>query len=212
MSGDGRYVALISQGRLVSADTNDLRDVYVLDRATGSVALESLAPDGRASTEDGDHPALSHDGRFLVYESGDRIVWRDRVDAVTTTLAAGRGPVISTDGRSVAFTSADGLMLFDVATHTMQNASVDLDGRSVPNASGTPSLSGDGRRSADVFLRNLVNGSIELVSRNARGEAGNGASGRPAVSVDGRFVAFQSEAARRSTRQAAWWRFRRATR
>jgi hypothetical protein len=37
VSGDGRYVALISQDRLVAADTNDRRDVYMLDRSDGSV-------------------------------------------------------------------------------------------------------------------------------------------------------------------------------
>jgi Tol biopolymer transport system component len=278
VSGDGRYVALVSQSRLVSADTNDRRDVYVLDRASGSVSLESLAPGGTAATEDSDHPVLSRDGRLVVYEHGDRVVVRDRLDGVTTVLATGREPAISADGRVVAFTAAEGVMVLDLATHAAQNISIDSAGRAFPNASNSSSLSGDGRfivfastaalttaavgaptdssgrrralsqvyvrdfqqgvtrllsvgtgakpadgdswspeitadgcavafvstatnlvkgdrnRSADVFLLALADGSIELVSRNAKGESGNGASGRPVVSVDGQRVAFQSEA------------------
>ena len=38
----GRYVALASYARLVNADTNDVRDIYVLDRAAGAVTLESM--------------------------------------------------------------------------------------------------------------------------------------------------------------------------
>src|SRR4029434_8572987 len=46
VSGDGRYVALVSQARLGQADTDELRDVYVLDRAAGSVSLESVQLQG----------------------------------------------------------------------------------------------------------------------------------------------------------------------
>jgi Tol biopolymer transport system component len=285
VSGDGRYVALTSQERLVSGDVNNRRDVYVLDRAAGSVTLESVTPDeGVFTEEDTDRPAISGDGRFLVYESGDRVIWRDRETGTAIVLGKGREPAISGDSRFAAFTSADGVMLFEVATHAIRNVSVDGAGRTFPNASGVPALSGDGRyvafastapltpavaaraagngggrrpfsqiylrdlqlgttklvsvstggkpangdswspsisgdgcalvfvsgatnlvksdrnRSADVFAVNLVSpsnidgGGIELVSRYAKGDAGNGASARPTISADGRFVAFQSEA------------------
>jgi Tol biopolymer transport system component len=278
VSGDGRFVALASKSRLVAADANDRRDVYVLDRDSGSVSLESPAPGESDSTEDCSHPMLSRDGRVLVYEQGDQVVLRDRIDGITQVLAAGREPAISADGRAVAFTSPVGVMVFDRVTQTLHNVSVDPSGSAVPNASSAPRLSGDGRyvvftsmaaltgaadhpqtdghgrrpprsqvylrdlkagvtrllsaamrgepadgdswspeitedgcavafvsaatnlvkgdrnRSADVFLLTLANGSIELISRNAKGNSGNGASGRPALSVDGQRVAFQSEA------------------
>jgi Tol biopolymer transport system component len=260
VSGDGRYVALVSKSRLVSADTNDHRDVYVLDRVSGSVALESLGPGGSASTEDSDRPALSGDGRVVVYESGDRVLLRDRIGGVTTELAHGREPAISADGRFVAFTSFGGVMVFDRTAHTTEHIRVDSGGLALSGVSITPSLSGDGRyvafgstaaptqvylrdlqqgvtrllsigmggkpadgdswspeitadgcavafvsaatnlvkgdrnRSPDVFLITLADGSIDLVSRNAKGESGNGASGRPAVSMDGQRIAFQSDA------------------
>src|SRR5438128_127523 len=92
VSGDGRYVALVSRSRLVAADTNDRGDVYVLDRASGSVSLESVAPGETDGTDGSSHPMLSRDGRLLVYEQGDRVVLRDRIDGVTTLLATGREP------------------------------------------------------------------------------------------------------------------------
>ena len=41
ISTKGRFVAFTTYSRLVSADTNDLSDVYVLDRARLDVTLES---------------------------------------------------------------------------------------------------------------------------------------------------------------------------
>jgi TolB protein len=73
------------------------------------------------------------------------------------------GPVISANGRYVAFVSY----------------AADL-------------VSGDGNRSPDVFLADAHLDSIELVSRSASRRSGNGASRAPAISADGRIVAFQS--------------------
>ena len=53
---------------------------------------------------------------------------------------------------------------------------------------------GDRNRSADVFLADIANGAVELISRNSKGDAGNGPSGRPALSGEGHTVVFQSEA------------------
>src|SRR5262245_48138391 len=95
LSADGRYVAFTSCERLVAADTNDTRDIYVLDRATGEITLESTASNGWIG-RDSDHPDLSDDGRFLVYEtqlSGTaeplNVVLRDRQDAVARILSVG---------------------------------------------------------------------------------------------------------------------------
>jgi hypothetical protein len=68
MTADGRYITFTSYARLVPADANDRRDVYVLDRTTGSVTLESLASDGLVGRDSGT-PSRSDDGRFLVYET-----------------------------------------------------------------------------------------------------------------------------------------------
>jgi hypothetical protein len=45
VSADGRYVAFESYARLVPADTNNSRDIYVLDLETRRVTLESTTQD-----------------------------------------------------------------------------------------------------------------------------------------------------------------------
>jgi hypothetical protein len=45
-----------------------------------------------------------------------------------------------------------------------------------------------------ILLRNLVTGANQLVSRTAAGQAGNGASERPAISASGQAVAYESTA------------------
>lgn len=50
---------------------------------------------------------------------------------------------------------------------------------------------------ADIFVASIVEGddrSVSLVSENTSGGAGNGASDDPAISADGKFIAFRSEA------------------
>ena len=66
VSADGRFVAFESAAALVPADRNRSVDIYVLDRSTGSVTLESMTP--RAPMAMGpEHPRLSGDGRYLVF-------------------------------------------------------------------------------------------------------------------------------------------------
>ena len=56
VSANGRFVALISAARLVERDRNDLRDVYVFDRETGRLSLESVGRLGESA--DGDTQAV----------------------------------------------------------------------------------------------------------------------------------------------------------
>lgn len=195
ISGDGRVVALSSAGtNLVDgADANGAEhDVYVFEVDTGrlsriSVDDEGVQPASGASVT----PALSGDGRYVAFASTARLeragappdartfsniyVWdRERNQTRRLSLAPGGrapdgpswAPAMSADGQSVVFVS-----------------------------SATNLVPGDRNRSADVFLANLRDGLVELISRSAAGgAAANGRSGSPALSGDGRFIAFQSEA------------------
>jgi Tol biopolymer transport system component len=87
--------------------------------------------------------------------------------------------------------------------------SISADGRFVAFSSAAPNLvDGDRNASTDVFVRDRLRGTTELVSRTPRGTSGIGAcvdpqsgtllrtgSGRPYLTPSGRFVAFVSCAA-----------------
>ncbi len=107
--------------------------------------------------------------------------------------------------------SATGAVLFAIHTRT-DRVSIDGGGNAGNGASATPSLNGDGSLVAFVSLStNFVTGvsgsqcyvhnrqtnQIELVSGDSNPSvvnAGNGVSSAPAISSDGRFVAFVSQA------------------
>lgn len=100
----------------------------------------------------------------------------------------------------------------DMVARTTRLVSVNVFGTGTGNgASGSPSISADGNLVAffstssnlhaedvdvipDVFVRNMSTGEMILVSRasGALGSKGNGASSSPAISADGRYVAFES--------------------
>src|SRR5207249_2098029 len=75
------------------------------------------------------------------------------------------------------------------------NAALSADGRFVAFESRATNLvPGDTNNSFDIFVKDRQTGAIERASVSASGVQGNGGSYRPALSADGRFVAFWSEA------------------
>ncbi|HET7219964.1 MAG TPA: hypothetical protein VFJ02_18030, partial [Vicinamibacterales bacterium] len=90
ISANGRYVAFESWARLVAADVDDAPDIYVFDRETGRVTLES---DGLGDSENS-HPRISGDGQRVVFEvrASERqqsrvdIAFRDRAAATIRVL------------------------------------------------------------------------------------------------------------------------------
>lgn len=133
ISGDGRYVAFISAAsNLVPNDTNGKPDAFVKDTQTGAITLVDVdgsgneAPTGIGSTVLGMHyvPAISYDGRYVVFFSNSNLVSgttgayvyrRDLVNGVTAVVSqtatgtgmAGYSPDINADGRYAVFSVHD---------------------------------------------------------------------------------------------------------
>jgi Tol biopolymer transport system component len=189
VSADGRHVAFPTLARLVPADVDDGRDVYVLDRETGRVALESVMSDGQPLDTDTGHPRISGDGRYLVFEMVTRgpeapvsaivVVLRDRSQNATRVLTPTSGsdtshtwsgsPAISADGRIVVFAST----------------ATDLVPGGDANGAGS-----------DVYVIELASGIVRRISVDTAGiQPPGGSSFTPSVSPDGRYVAFASTAA-----------------
>jgi hypothetical protein len=254
ISGDGRLVAFTSFASNLHSDDGDAKaDVFVRDAQTGATALVSRATGaaGAKGINASGAPAISGDGRFVAFDSESQNLSPDDGDAIsdvfvrdlqtnTTTLvsratgATGQKgnnvsltPAISTDGRFVAFYSNaslsadDGDSESDVYVRDLQantttlvsratgvagvkgnsfswQPAISSDGRFVAFTSGASNLSAaDGEGLDDVFVRDLQTNTTTLVSRadGAGGANSNGLSMEPAISSDGRFVVFTSNAA-----------------
>ncbi|WSQ06506.1 hypothetical protein OG604_01240 [Streptomyces sp. NBC_01231] len=158
LSPDGRYSLYSSEWReIVPDDTNDKRDVFATDLATGATRRLSLAYDG---SEPNDHsagtaaalaagPALSADNRHVVFtSSADNLVPDDTngdADAFVRDLITG-------DVQRVNVTK-DGAQS-DKAQRT--SPVVDAFGRTVAFSSGEDDLvPGDTNETSDVFVRRL---------------------------------------------------------
>ena len=240
ISADGRYVAFASHAdNLVSQDLNFSPDVFVHDCQSGTTDLVSVSSNGFLDYGGSSHPSLSADGRFVAFASRARLVPNDHFDnsdiythdrltgrtaCMSVNSAGGHMygeatyPSISADGRYVAFeywggeTGLSNVLVHDRAFRSTTVASIDPTGAPADGASGSPSMSADGRFVAfKSFATNLVpggsNGYIHVyvhdrLSRTTRrtrisnaGAPGLGDSTAPSISATGEFTAFDSTAA-----------------
>lgn len=183
ISADGRFVAFSSYSSdLVEGDTNVSIDAFVHDRQTLQTTRVSVTSGGGQLDGNSFVEAISADGRFVAFSYSKDILddisdvfVHDRQTGQTTRVsvaiggAQGNGDsgfsTISADGRFVAFSS-----------------------------SATNLVAGDTNRVNDVFVHDRQTGQTTRVSVATDGTQGNGWSGNPVISADGRFVAFVSDA------------------
>jgi Tol biopolymer transport system component len=138
ISGDGRFVAFESSAPdLVAGDTNGLRDIFVVDRDSASLATQRVSVDfdPTDSDEDGANadgssytPSISDDGRFVAFESWAPDLVADDTNGFSDIFVVDRDSV----GPSTARVSVD-------------TNPGDLDGGNADNDSYNPAISGDGR-------------------------------------------------------------------
>ena len=185
VSGNGRFVAWASNAtNVLPADADGAYDVFVTDLATGMTTLESVSTAGTKGNAASTAPALSEDGRLLVFQSTatnlvandtngtSDVFLRDRTAGTTvrisTTTAGAQAtggnstdPAISDDGTTVAFISE-----------------------------ATDLVPGDTNGVSDVF-RWTASGT-ERISLTDQGNQTPFASVRPAVDQDGDVIAFET--------------------
>ena len=112
---------------LVANDSNGLVDVFLLERATGTIRLVSLAASDVSANGASDDPSISADGRYVAFTSSatdlaagdsgpfDDVFVFDRLATSVVRVSTGMGgtagdqasinPRISADGSTVAFRS-----------------------------------------------------------------------------------------------------------
>jgi hypothetical protein len=69
MSADGRFLVFESDRTLVDGDTNGAFDIFVRDRQTGALERVSVATDGTEGNSHSTWPAISANGRHVVFQS-----------------------------------------------------------------------------------------------------------------------------------------------
>ena len=189
ISGDGRYIAFKSDAsNLVSGDTNAVSDIFLHDRQAGVTTRVSVSSSGvQADGASDSYVSISANGRFIAFNSeaanlvsGDTngasdVFVHDRLSGVTERVsldsfevqgnAGSFSPSISADGRFVCFAS-----------------------------SATNLVSGDTNARTDIFVRDRQTGETTRVSVNSSGVEADRATSEAAISGDGRFVTFSTEA------------------
>ena len=182
ISANGQFVTFTSSGdNLVSGDTNNSADVFVRDRSANTTTRVSVNSSGEQADKGGGSPAISGDGRFVVFLSDsenlapgadvvangkDLVYVHDRQmgqtilvsvfsDGSVMTVGLLDQPVISYNGRYVAFAFVD---------------------------------KGDNNGIANIWTRDLQRG------ESVRVKYGNDSSFSPSLSANGGIVAFWSSA------------------
>lgn len=194
ISQDGRYVVFASAAtNLVAASfsTGGRQQVYRHDRVSGVTELVSLGRGGTATSGAAFAASVSADGRFVAFMStGDDLVANDTngaIDVFVRDMTNGTTVAASTDAGG-AFVSGGG-SLGNVPGERV----ISDDGRYVAFVSSSTALVPEPNGGvAQVYVKDLSTGTVARASVDATGAAGNGASGQPAISGDGRVVAFQS--------------------
>jgi Tol biopolymer transport system component len=187
ISADGRFVTFYSFAtNLVPGDANSTSDVFVRDRQTG--ATERISVDGTGNEGNGfsGQPAISADGRFVAFNSsatnlvpGDS---NNMPDVFVHDRQTGATELVSVDGGGNA------------ANGQSEQPAISADGRFVAFRSPASNLvPGDTNDAHDVFVHDRQTGATERVSVDEAGNEGNAFSSEPAISTDGRFVAFFSD-------------------
>ena len=188
LSGAGRYVAFYSGAtNLVAGDTNNVADVFVHDSRTGETSRVSVSSAGVESNRSSTRAHISRSGRYVAFESIALNLVTDDTNAVQDVFVHDRD-----DGTTARVSvSSQG----DEGDGVSNYASISANGRYVAfQSAATDLVPGDSNSTTDVFVHDRESGRTWRVSVSSTGDGGNGASGRPSISTNGRFVTFRSDA------------------
>ena len=172
LSADGRYLAV------------GVSNILVHDRKTGKTELVSVSSSGSRADDDSLSPALSADGRFVAFQSFASNLVPGFTDAVWNIFVHDR----QTGNTELVSVSSDGSPVDDDST----SPSLSADGRYVAFQSFAANLVPGYADVSNIFVHDRQTGQTELVSVSSGGILGDDDSEAPAISADGRFVAFQS--------------------
>lgn len=191
ISGDGRYIAYASDARnLVTKDTNGKADVFIYDRENATTQRISVDETGVEANNASHEPALSLDGQWLAFVSWATNLVPDDNDT----------------------NQVEDVFLRNLTTGKTTRISINEQNQEGNNASFAPRISGNNRyivfnseannlttndenNTIDVFLYDRDTQHITNMTPFSQTFSNSSASYYPpAISDDGRFVAYESRA------------------
>jgi Tol biopolymer transport system component len=194
LAANGGFVAFESGADNLSTDDDDnFTNIFVHNLATGATTLVSRGTGGVAANGTSNRPSISADGRFVAFQS--------TASSLPGSNAVGLHDVFVRDlqtNTTILVSQADGTGPGGDGNDDSYAPSISADGRYVAFDSVADNLSTeDDDTRSDIYVRDLQQNTTTLVSRQstaAGGAGGNGDSYLPAISADGRHVAFESTA------------------
>ncbi len=190
ISANGRFVAYTSvASNLVPGDTNGAWDIFLYDQKTDTTERVSVASDGTQANGLSFVSDISANGRYVTYDSeasnlvpGDAngtwdIFVYDRKTDTTERIS------VASDG-----TEANGPSSFF-------NPAISANGRYVTYDSQASNLvPGDTNGCDDIFVYDRKTDTTERISVASDGTQANSFSFGPAISANGRYITYSSEA------------------
>jgi len=183
ISGDGEYVVFNSDSALVSNDIDENTDIYMYEMESGEITRVSEDDEGIGGDNGSWDADVNEDGTFVAFLSDAGFVDDDSGDYTDVYVK-------------------------DIEAGTFERADVGFDGSEAnDDCNDPPAINGDGTRVVfdsdadnlvdgdanevyDIFVRDFTTGETTMVSVNSDGMQTYSRNHDPAISADGRFVAF----------------------
>ncbi len=189
VTSSGKFVAFRSRAtNLVDEDLNGDADVFVRDLKTGATTRVSVDSEGGEGNGDCHFPAISANGRFVLFSSdADDLVADDGNESRDVFLHDRK----TGETRRVSVDEGGGE---GEDSSSLSGSSLSTNGRYAVFLSSASNLGPADGAFQDVFWKDLRTGTVILVSRDPQGGPADGPSQDPSISANGRFVAFTSSA------------------
>lgn len=177
-SDDGRYVAFMSEAtNLVPPGSTQRMNAFLRDRARGTTTQVSLGPGGVQPDNNIGSIAMSGNGRFVAFYTN------------ATNLAATPG------GYQAYVWDRDTGLIRRVSTNVAPANTYNLvNDVAISDDGSTIAFDGNTASRSDTFVADVGTGAVKRVGESAPGVAGNGGTSGAALSGDGKWVAYSSDA------------------
>jgi hypothetical protein len=211
LSTSGRFVVFQSLASdLVSGDSNDMADIFVHDRDSdadgtfdeaGAVKTTRLSVDSNGMQSDNNSyfPSITGDGRYVVFYSYATNLISSDTNFVSDVFLHDRDTDADGSYDEAGSISTTRISLSssgqEVNDDSYSYRSISEDGRFVAFHSMASNLaSGDTNGVSDVYLHDNQTGITSRISVASNGTEGDNDSYFPAITANGKYVVFQSNA------------------